>query len=426
MLDVLHYSFKALKRTSVIVVALAVLTGCSAVTTGKTGFALKSDKSVSGAEVKDIASEPTIDSIISGATKPSKQAAAKPFTIDVNGSRRSVAREKTAACRYLEANAAAEAAIIGSPTVNASSDEDGSGSVSLGMNLLDFKKADLVRASGEAKCRLHESSKNVEATLGLGVEATKFAHAWAKQNHIRQNLRNLNAVQARANSLVKQGIITTQDANSIEMSVAELKSTMEINQAEASQRANLPAVNAERIKSSHGSLIAATNDLQNIERDIRSNDAFQFSVSAGYRYNDTFNDNLQRDDNGGAFARVSVGVRLGALSAQRQQFESDASLARLDALVEENSGAIWKSEFSTRAMKDMSSDLRKSERELIAAVAETNETIAKLNTEDSPEVVKAMLIAKIEKVRIGANLAAVRAAIGQLEENRRNIRALSQ
>lgn len=433
MLDALHYSSKALKRISLAIMAASVLTGCSAMSSGETGLTLSGNKKLVSKTVDDRTPGNKIDNVVSGSTKPGEQpaalkteAASQPFTINLDGTNGSSIAQKTAACRYLESNAAAEAAIIGSPTLSASSDEDGSGSVSVGMNLLDFKKADLVRASGEARCRLHESSKKVEATLGLGVEATKFARAWAKQNHIRRNLRGLNAVRARANALVTQGIITAQDANRIDQSVAELKSTMEINQAEASQRADLPAVNADRIKSSHGSLIAATNDLQNIEREIRSNDAFKLSVSAGYRYNDSFNDDLQKTDTGGTFAKVSVGVRLGALSAQRQQFENEASLARLDALVEENTGAIWKSEFSTRAMQKMTKDLKLSERELMSALAKTKDTIAKLNNQDTPEVIRMMLTSKIEKVRIGAELEAVRAVIRQLESNRHNIQALSQ
>ncbi len=74
-------------------------------------------------------------------------------------------RTDNANCRYLKNTAEAEAAIIGSPTLEASSDEEGSGSVSLSMDLLDFNKAKLVRSSADAKCRYHLASKKIDTTL---------------------------------------------------------------------------------------------------------------------------------------------------------------------------------------------------------------------------------------------------------------------
>ena len=333
--------------------------------------------------------------------------------------------DNSAACRYLRKSADAEAFIVGSPTLSASSDDEGSGSVNLGMNLLDFHKADLIRASGDARCRMHEASKKIEATLGLGVEANRFARANAKASYIRKNLGFLEGIRSRANQLKNQGSLTVQDTNLVSLRVDELKAEMQTAQAEADQRRGLPALDISQIRSRHGALVEATNDLQNIERNIRTNDALELSVNTGYRYNEQFNNDLQRNDTDGTFASVSVGVRLGALSPQRQRVEEEAAGARLDALFEENTGTIWKSGFSDRAISRMVADLRKSDIELTKAMTTADDTINRLGAEDRPEMLKAKLQTKLEKIRVGSNRAAVRASIHQLEENRRKIKALS-
>ncbi len=331
---------------------------------------------------------------------------------------------ESAACRYLRKSSDVEATIIGSPTVSASSDEDGSGSVSIGMNILDLRKANLVRATGDARCRIQTASKEIEATLGVGSEATKFAAAHAKQAYIRNNLRELSAIKSRSNQLVSSGIITKQDANLVGLKINELKAEMEIAKSEADKRRDLPALDINRLRNRHSVLVEATQELQTIERDIRTNDALELSVSTGYRYNDEFNSDLQVNDNDGAFARVNLGVRLGALSSKRQRLEDEAATARHDALFEENTGTIWKSGFAERAIGRVVADLRKSEKEFASALHKANDTIKRLEASDRAEVVRARLQSKIEKVAIGSELAAVRATIKQLEDNRAKIRSL--
>ncbi|MDJ0612419.1 MAG: hypothetical protein QNJ29_02000 [Rhizobiaceae bacterium] len=370
--------------------------------------------------------DPETDNKVGLTARTPSVEAVQPFKIEPSALSRVNVDTSSAACRYLRKSADTEAVIVGSPTLSASSDEDGSGSVSVGMNLLDFRKSELIRASGDAKCRLHEASKKIEATLGLGVEATRFANAWAKQSYIRTRLSKLADIERTAQIHVGEGTLTQQDSNTITSQVQQLKAEMEKSKAEASQRQDLPGIAPGDIRSRHGALVEATNDLQNIEREIRTNDALELSVSAGYRYNDEFNSNLQRSDTAGGFARVSVGVRLGALTTRRNRLEEEAAGARLDALFEENSGTIWKSGFSDRAVSRMMADLSESERELTRALTGTKSTIKKIGEPDRPEVLRAKLLAQVAEVRIGAERAGVQAALKQLQRNRNNIRALSQ
>lgn len=447
MSDVLHYSFRKVKSIALAVTATLVLSGCSLTTYENKEFFQQDNRSFfeklkkkpkherDDATIENIIRDthethvkkidPEIDTKVNLTARTPAVKSVEKFNITPKNLSRVNIDDNSAACRYLRKSADAEAYIVGSPTLSASSDDEGSGSVNLGMNLLDFHKADLIRASGDARCRLHEASKKIEATLGLGVEANRFASANAKANYIRENLGFLNSVKKRARDLMNQGSLTVQDTNLVSLRVDELKAEMQTAQAEADQRRGLPSLDVSQIRSRHGALVEATNDLQNIEREIRTNDALELSVNTGYRYNEQFNSNLKRTDTDGTFASVSVGVRLGALSQHRIQAEEEAAGARLDALFEENTGTIWKSGFSDRAISRMVADLKKSDRELTSAMSTANDTINRLGAEDRPEILRARLQTKLERVRVGANRAAVRASIRQLEENRRKIKALS-
>ena len=436
MLDVLHYFSSKAKPITFALTAATLLSGCSS-TIGtnpfdvfKKGFG-KSEVTT----IEDIIAKSERTKIVKSGdgtkvgVQTRKEVSDNLQSLGINATALSRAdlsgEDNSAWCRYLQKSAETEATIVGSPSLSASTDDEGSGSLTIGMNLLDFKKAQLIRQSSEARCRAHTASKKIEGTLGLAAEATSFAANWAKQDYIRRNLGALNQIQAQAHSYVSNGSITVQDKNSIATNVAQLKSEMNRARAEADKRKDLPSFNINQIKSRHGALVEATNDLQNIDREIRTADSLDLSVQTGYRYNGQFNDQLQRNDSDGYFASVKVGVKLGAITHRRAELEDQAASARLDALFEENTGTVWKSGFAEKSIANSLVSLRKSEHSLSDALSQTNDTISKLADADRAEVIRARLIAKIQRVKILSDLAAVRASINQLEENRKKIKALS-
>jgi len=442
MLDVLRYSSKHTRQVAFALTAILLLGGCSSAPTGKTGesvlfasmkqsFAKSTEKSIS-----DIINREERTRVVKSSdktkvgVKANSKVADNLQSLGINANNLSRAdlstEQENAWCRYLRTSAETEATIVGSPSVSASSDDDGSGSVTIGMNLLDFKKADLIRQSGNARCRAHTASRKIEGTLGLAAEETSFAANWAKQDYVRRNMSTLNRIQAQAAGLVSGGSMTVQDKNAIAARISELKAEMNKARAEADKRKDLPGFSLDQIKSRNGALVEATNDLQNIERDLRTTDAIDLSVQTGYRYNGEFNNQLQRNNDDGYFASVKVGVKLGALTQRRQDLEGEAASARLDALFEENTGTVWKTGFVEKSIANSLVSLRKSERSLSAALAQTNDTISKLENAERTEVIRTQMSARIERVKLLSDIAAVRASIKQLEDNRRKIKALSR
>ena len=115
-----------------------------------------------------------------------------------------------------------------------------------------------------------------------------------------------------------------------------------------------------------------------------------------------------------------------AASPTRKRLEQEAAGAKLDALFAENTGTIWKSGFSKRATEQMINNLEQSAQTLQIAEAHAADIVRKLDSAERPEVVRARLLAKVERIRVGSNLAAVRASIRQLKANNRKIGALSE
>jgi uncharacterized protein YceK len=436
MSDVLHYSSRKVKSIALAITATLVLSGCSStIDTNPFAGTKKGLGTSDTAAIEGTISENERTKVVKSedetkvGVRASKEVSDSLLSLGINADELSHAdlsgEGNSAWCRYLKNTAETEATIVGSPSLSASTDDEGSGSVTIGMNLLDFKKAELLRQSSDAQCRAHTASKKIEGTLGLAAEATSFAANWAKQDYLRKNLGSLNQIHAQANTYVSNGSITVQDKNLIAANISKLKAEMNRARSEADKRKNLPSFNVDQIKNRHGALVEATNDLQNIDREIRTTDALDLSVQTGYRYNGQFNNQLQRNDSDGYFASVKVGVKLGALSQRRKDFEDRAASARLDSLFEENTGTVWKSGFAEKSIAESLVPLRKSERSLADALAQTNNTISQLADADRAEVIRTRLMAKIQRVQILSDLAAVRASIQQLEENRRKIKALS-
>ena len=135
---------------------------------------------------------------------------------------------------------------------------------------------------------------------------------------------------------------------------------------------------------------------------------------------------MQTTDSEGYFASVKVGVKLGAISARRKQLEAEAANARLEALYEENTGTIWKSGFAGKSITLALANLKKAERELQTAIGELDDTIIRLSDADRSDVVRDRFEARVEKIRIGANLASVRASIRALKDSGAKITALDE
>lgn len=425
MSDVRHSSSRARVTVCASVLAGLLLSGCS-LTAQKPATSIADLIHVSAVETKQPAT-------VAENTTANETAKADPLTVASTTATTLPGVEQTAAatsstrdtawCRYLVSDAEAQAAILASPTLSASSDDDGNGSVNIGMNLLDFRKAELVRESGAAKCDAHSAGRAIEGSLRLAGESTKQAAAGARHAYLASQSNKIDRIVSRARAMTRSGTLTVQQANSVSQERDKLHAMMNTARAEMEKRSDMPELNRFAYQGSSRQLEEATWRMQSIEQDIRTLDAFDVNLQAGYRFNDGENAVSGQDD---YYAKVKVGVRLGALSPNRIRHEEAALEARLDALNEESSGPLWQSRFAEKSISRSLSGMKAARSNLVDARAKARDTAARLSQADRPELVYAALQAEMAAISIGAEVAAADASIRDLEETRRKIGGLSQ
>ncbi|MGB7334977.1 MAG: hypothetical protein WBD01_04220 [Salaquimonas sp.] len=396
--------------------ATTLLGGCTQ-TTGNI-FAAKTP--VQKQAISSVESSPKTDKVevdhikVAGISETAKKTARSNSAYKID--------ENSAWCEYLRNDAAANAEIIGSPTLSASTDDGGNGAFNIGMNLLDLKKAELVRQSGNARCQAHAAAKSIEITMRLVNEGTKFASDYAHYSYLAGKTGELNAIVKRANALKNAGVMTVQQANTIEKARADILAEMNTTKSEADKRKDLPGLDAAAITGSNYRLAQATQNIQTIDREIRTIEAFDISVQAGYRYNEDEPGDIGSDD---YYAKIKLGVRIGALSKKRRQYEDAAAAARLNALEEENSGPLWQSQFAAGSIAKSLAGLRSARGNLTSALAASQDTANNLAATDRPELVYAGLVAKMDIISISGKLAAVQSSIKELESNQKKLSALA-
>jgi hypothetical protein len=419
MLDVRHFSSKSRAFLAMAFMATTFLTGCNQTTGSVFGNGLALTKKSETTQTSQV-TEQTISAQKSTDT-------IKVGTVDKNIVSKSKAtyapNENSSWCNYLKNDAAANAEIVASPSLSASTDQDGNGSFNLGINVLDFKKAELIRQSADARCMAHAAGKSIEVTMRLVDESTKFASNYATYSYLSSRVDRMNALVNEANALTAAGVLTLQQSNEVSARRDKIISEMNLAKSEADKRKDIPAIDETVIAGSNQRLYQATADLQRIDRDIRTIEAFDISVQAGYRYDDLETGGSSSDD---YFAKVKLGVRLGALSNRRSRYEDAAEAARMDALGEENAGPIWQSGFAASSIGKALAGLRSARSNLVSALSTANETATKIGASDRPEVTYAAFQAKLGAINIGGQLAGVDASIKELENNQRRLSALAR
>ncbi|MEL6921988.1 MAG: hypothetical protein AAFO77_13390, partial [Pseudomonadota bacterium] len=137
------------------------------------------------------------------------------------------------------------------------------------------------------------------------------------------------------------------------------------------------------------------------------------SVSGGYNY-DSQEDPFSVDAGRDLYAKLKVGVRLGVLSRQRDDFEQELRAARVEALYEPNTGGLWRAKKMSAANGRLLKNLLVQKREVAAALREARRTVAASRGADDPWLVSSGLRARIDVIALGGDLAGLTATIADV------------
>jgi hypothetical protein len=328
-------------------------------------------------------------------------------------------------CRYLAADAGAEASILRSPTLSASASDGGSKSVSLGMNLVDFAKAGEIEKAAKLRCEQKLSEGSLQASLMIAGQSVTALGASAKAAYLGQELGRLDSVAAQSRARLAEGIITAPEHSLITARIARVRQEQSSAKADALKIESIDGGKALLVADAASRLQQAEEELQASNAKMRSLNAVSVNVETGWTRKD---DALLTVSSGtpSYYGKVSVGVRLGAIGPSRRRYEDAALRARVEALSEPYTGIVWQAARGEENIKSNLKSLRASRSAIGSALANARSTLRELRATDRIELASTRLIAEVDVISLTGELAAIDATLAALNENAELASAVNQ
>ena len=167
-------------------------------------------------------------------------------------------------------------------------------------------------------------------------------------------------------------------------------------------------------------LIKAEADMEDIDSRIRSADAMDVSLSAGWNDAD-IGDGFNTRSNSFS-GKVSFSLKLGAISPLRFVHEQRAKEAKLSAIREGEGGALWQIQVLYKAHQRALAGLSESRAQLAKAIQEATKLVSILKSAESPEFAATLFDARILVVRLQADKAAIDGSIEEIDQNMKRLK----
>ncbi|MEQ1521416.1 MAG: hypothetical protein ABL936_09120 [Aestuariivirga sp.] len=317
-------------------------------------------------------------------------------------------------CQYLREDSAAEATILRSPSLNGSVDDSGKLGISLGVSVSSFSKARLIEEAARVKCRSHLAQQGLQKrAVAVPVGLTPAGYR-AKSISILVRKSELAELREQIKYELRRGNITAEKAASLSGLIDEINLEGNVAKLRAARPAQV-IVKSPETGSFGEDLIQAEAELDAINKKIRTADAVDVSVSAGWNdlgLRDGFD--VQGDSFGG---KVSVSFKLGAVAPQRFEHERRARDAKLKALQEQVNAPDRQTTAQRQAQQQALADLTQSQARLDETLADTIKLVKVLDSVSSPEFAGTFIAAKIQVVRLLAEKAAVDGSIDEIRQS---------
>lgn len=316
-------------------------------------------------------------------------------------------------CQYLKEDSAAEATVLRSPSLNGSVDDSGKLGVSLGVSISSLNKARLIEEAAQVKCRSHLAQEGLQkqaVAVPVGLTAGGYR---AKSLSILARKDELAELREQIKYELRRGNITAEKAASLSGLIDEINLEGNVAKLQAA-RPTPVVVKAPDASPYSADLIQAEAELDAINKKIRTADAVDVSVSAGWNdvgLRDGFD--VQEDSFGG---KVSVSFKLGAVAPQRFEHEQRASAAKHKALQEQVNAPDRLIAAQRQAQQQALAGLTQSQGRLNETLADTIKLVKVLGSVSSPEFAGTFIAAKIQVVRLLAEKAAVDGSIDEIRQ----------
>ncbi len=320
-----------------------------------------------------------------------------------------------AQCEFLREDAAAQTDIMRSPSLRGSYNDTGKASLSLGMSLTDLGKANTVEEAAEVRCRLYKAESGLRKLVFISPQGLTAAGYRAKADSIRSSNRRLESLKAETRAAMNRGDIDHEKATGIIASIDKIFADAAAARSQADRRTNdLLGIN-DNASILGRELLRAEADLSDLNSRMRTYDAVDVSVSAGW--NDDLNNQGVKTTSNDFSGKINVAVKLGALLPSRYGHEERAKQARLRAVSEEEGGMMWQVNTLRLAHERAIEGLIASQSDLDSALAEARRLARQLASVPNPEFAGARLTAAVQVVALESDRAAVAGSIAEIRRN---------
>jgi hypothetical protein len=328
--------------------------------------------------------------------------------------------KRPAWCDYLTEDTAAQTTIMRSPSLSGSLNDSGKTAVSLGVSITDFAKANVLEQSAEARCRRYMAESGLQKLVFLSPQGLTNAGFRAKAKAIGDRKKDIQALRRRVAEAMNNGFVDREKA-SLLMGLADQLLAEAANAKSQADRRTADLLGSKDRASVLGrELLRAEADLEDLNSRMRTFDAVDVSVSAGFNKEiDRDNFDVQSEDFSG---KVSFSMKLGAALPSRFEHERKAKEARLRALGDEG-GALWQVNVLRLAHERAIEGLAESALKIDSAIAETRKLLTALADVDNPEFEVPGIGAKFRIIQLQADKAAVEGSIAEIRSNMKRLKA---
>jgi hypothetical protein len=329
-------------------------------------------------------------------------------------------QESSAWCRYIKEDSAAQANILRSPSLGGSINDEGNASVTLGLSMASFAKAQLVEDAAEAKCRRYLAESGLQKLVFVSPHELTGAGFRAKFEAISTRMAELQGLRADIAAHLASGAIDAETAAGLGVAINQFIASGSEAKSQADRRVGLGsdgALGADRLSRD---LLAAESRLYEIDNSMRSVDAMDVRLEGGW-HDSGAPDGFDPFDSGFT-GKVSFSVKLGALAPSRFAHEDNARRALTQAITRQEGGIVWQTRMLYEVHAKALTGLYTARDELDAALAKSRRLVELIGSVENADYMATLLRAKIEILRLEADLAGTNGSINEIRANMERLR----
>ncbi len=391
---------------------IGVLAGCfliSACASVGTNLGSSDDLFLAPRQVTIIASKPVVQETTPVTIKPVEKSVQ-------DNSRTPSLVNQSAWSTYLREDAAAEATVLRKPTLSAEINYEGRKGLTLGFDLINLKRANLIQQKAEAKSRRYLANSALNHLIVIAPNDLTRAGFSSKARLIKDNEQELHDLKALVKRDLKIGDLNISQATNLAVYADQIIANGARASSEAAKRYSFKdaVTNIGNFTTIGALLLDAERELAAINSDIRTADAFTVNLEGGWRDGLTQDGLSVQDDSW--FCGVKLSIKLGALDPARKRHEQKALRARLQAHNTEPGSVFWKIRELISAHENARDGLVSSKHRLMAAKATAGQLKKTLPQNDEAYLAQRYKV-ELEIINLEAEIAEVDASLDKIDRN---------